>query len=108
MGLDITCPTEFYAYQVLESGAQCRALFHAVGKLLSGPLVFRQDPVMGRVLQYKELRGHPDSVSLAVLPCRDTADFRPHLEDESAGDLLQIDIRLYVSLQAGPVHETRS
>jgi hypothetical protein len=99
-GIDVKHPTHLYAYEVMDGGAKCRILFHVVGKVLSGPVVFREHPKLGRVLHYKELGPPPRGVSLAVLPSRETTDSAPLLGDDSAGDLLQIDLRLFVPLRA--------
>jgi hypothetical protein len=104
-GINVNHPTDLYACETIDSGASCRVIFHIVGKLLSGPSVYRQNPSIGRVLHYKELRAHPNFVALAVLPCRETRCFTPKLEDELAGDLLQIDLRLFVPLHTASVHE---
>lgn len=104
LGVDVAYPTDLYAFQVLDHGAYCRVIYHVVGKLLSGPSTSVEDPALGRVLEYQELRAGSNLVMLAVFPCREGFDARPLLADESAGALLQIDLRLFVPLHSGPVY----
>lgn len=95
-GIEIERPSDAYAFEQDSEGAHCRIVYHAVGKILSGPVVVIEDPKFGRTVNYREVRAHPHLLSLAVLPSRQTFDQGPGLDDSSAGDLLQFDFRLYV------------
>lgn len=95
-GIEVERPSDAYVFEQKDQGAHCRIVYHVGGKLLSGPVVINEDPKLGRVLHYKQIRSHPQYASLAVLPSKEAYSLGSELEDHSAGDLLQIELRLYV------------
>jgi hypothetical protein len=95
IGVQITFPNELYAFQEEECGAHCRVVYHVVGKLLSGPEVWRQDEALGETLVYRELRSSP-ALSLAIYPHHLRGGPAPAFSGGVQGKLLQIDFRLFV------------
>jgi len=101
VGIELEHPTDLYVFKEEEGGGYCRVIFHAVGKILSGPVAWLDDPNLGQVLNYKELRPAPSLLALAVLPSREVANAGPNHTDHAAGDLLQIDLRLFLPQEKG-------
>jgi len=95
LGMKISSPNDLYAYQEAENGAYCRVIFHIVGKILSGPEVWREDNVLGEMLVYRELLS-TSYLSLAIYPPHLKGGPSPIFNDRDAGKLLQIDFRLFV------------
>jgi hypothetical protein len=95
-GIDLEHPADVYASSYEAGGAHCRVIFHVVGKLLSGPQIWMENLEWGRSLNYKELRPVPQWLGLAVLPAK---EFRMNADPDAsaAGDILQIDLRLFVA-----------
>ncbi len=103
--IDVAHPSDFYAYKEVSGGAHCRVIYHVVGKLLSGPGAWREDPVLGsNLLVYHSVDGATSALALVVVPSSQTFDARPHVEGASSGEILQVDFRLYVSLSPKTVH----
>jgi hypothetical protein len=96
--VDAAHPTDLYAFEEQNEGAHCRVVYHVVGKVVSGPNAWSEDPVNGRTLVYQMLREHPNSVGLVVLPSRQTFFARPLSGAVKGSELLQVDMRLYVPL----------
>jgi len=101
LGIDLAHPTDFYASDEDPHGAQCRVIFHVVGKVLSGPVVWREDAKFGRTYVYSTLREHPSFIGLAVVPSHETWDDEPLIEGEKQISLIQVDFRLFVPV-VGP------
>lgn len=93
-GIAIQQPSDAHSLEQTDAGAHCRIVYHVVGRLLSGPMVVGEDPHLGRVLRYREVRGRPRFLSLAVVPSRHMFGPAPVLNDPSAGEALQLDFRL--------------
>jgi hypothetical protein len=91
--IDLSHPTDLYGYSEGADGAECRVIFHTVGKILSGPTVWVEDSEPGSVFCYTTLRAAPESISLAVVPARQTWDDRPNFDGR---DVVQVDFRLFV------------
>jgi hypothetical protein len=100
--VDIDHPTDLYSFEESSQGANCRVIFHLVGKLLSGPNAWREDPAVGRMLmyQYQPLLNQSNSLGLVVLPSQQMVNFSPCPPDGSDNEVLQIDMRLHVPLRA--------
>jgi len=101
LGIDIAHPTDLYATDEVSHGAQCRVIFHVVGKVLSGPVVWREEPNIGRTFVYSTLRERPEFIGLAVVPSHETFDDRPWIEEAIKESLVQVDFRLFVPV-VGP------
>ena len=69
-----------------------RVVFHAVGKILSGPNQWKNNE-MGEMLLYHTVRGKP-YLSVVVFPQSQSLDEAPTFKDQKAGDLVRIDLRL--------------
>jgi len=91
--IDLSHPSDLYGYSESPRGAECRVIYHTVGKILSGPNVWIEDPQLGKVFYYARLREAPELITLAVVPARETRDDRPNFDGR---DLLQVDFRLFV------------
>jgi len=78
----------------------CRVIFHVVGRLLSGPVAWRDDAALGRSLVYHALSGPSGELLLVVVPSSQTFEARPQVEGLAGGELLQIDFRLCVPFAA--------
>jgi hypothetical protein len=100
--IDIAHPSDLYAFEEAPGGAHCRVIYHAAGKLLSGPVVWHEDPVIGKTLIYHPIEQTASTVGLAVIPCTQTWQVHPKSEEVSRSELLQVDFRLYVSLTERP------
>jgi hypothetical protein len=98
--VDIAHPADLYAFEEVSGGAYCRVIYHVVGKLLSGPVAWREDPVLGRTLVYHAVEAASNSLGLVVVPSTQTFDSLPQVKDASVGELLQVDFRLYVPLMS--------
>jgi len=94
--VDLAHPSDLYASQELPGGAHCRLIYHVVGKLLSGPPAWREDPELGRMLVYHSIPQCSPEIGLVVVASDQTFDARPKLEAEFSGALIQVDLRLYV------------
>lgn len=94
VGVDLAHPTDLYKYEDDADGSCIRVAYHAVGKILSGKNVW-VDSDRGRTLCYSTLREKP-FLSMVVYPQSKLYDPAPILEDAAAGDLLRIDLRLFI------------
>ena len=95
IGIKPDLPTDLYAYEQSPGFVSCRITYHVVGKLLSGPDVWlngSKNP--DRVLNYHQMCPQPNFVLLAIYPHRQGHCPGPALEDEAAGELLQVDLRI--------------
>ena len=97
--IDIPHPSDLYAYEDAPGGAYCRVIYHAAGKILSGPTVWRDDSSHDKILVYHPIEEAESTAWLAVIPCSQTWQIQPKSEQASPGEMLQIDIRLYVALK---------
>lgn len=96
--IDPSHPTDLYAFQEVPGGAHCRAVFYVVGKILSGPNAWSEDPKFGRTRIYSMLGNSPQEIGLSITPARETFDTQPGLGEVREAELLQVDFRLYVPL----------
>ncbi|MDO6707296.1 hypothetical protein [Photobacterium sp. 1_MG-2023] len=85
-------PTDLYCNVQDEQSASIRVIFHAVGKMLSGPAPWRYTE-SGRALMYREIQSEP-FVSVLVYPQRLSATKAPALEHFRAEELICIDLRM--------------
>ena len=92
VGIKLENPTDLYQYDSKENGASIRVVYHAVGKILSGPNQWKQNEI-GEILMYQEIREEP-YLSLVVFPQNQSFDPAPTLKDDTTGDLIRIDFRL--------------
>jgi hypothetical protein len=96
--IDLSHPTDLYGYSEEPRDTQGRVIFHTVGKILSGPSTWIEDPEFGKAMQYTTLRAAPELLTLAVVPALQTWDDRPEFDGH---DLLQVDFRLFVPAERG-------
>lgn len=94
--IDLSHPTELYASHEVPGGAFCRVTFHAVGKVLSGPSIWKEDPRVGRTPSYTMIRPPPSEIWLLVASGREVFDPVPEQAGVKKGQLLQVDFRLFV------------
>ena len=92
IGIEPKCPTDFNKYGENETGESLRVIYHAVGKILSGPNQFRTDDLGGSLI-YHPVRIEP-RLSLVVIPQKQSYVYAPIIDDASAGMLICIDFRL--------------
>lgn len=92
LGLDIHHPSDLYAMRRETDSADYRVAYHIVGKIMSGPIVWRDDAQMGEMLIYHWLRTAP-ALALAVMPSSQSSAQAPAVDIRS---LICIDIRLTV------------
>ena len=95
IGIELEHPTDLYKYEEKDNGSYLRIVYHAVGKILSGPNQWKEHPGLGETLMYHTVRKSPFA-SVVVFPQNQSFDAAPVLKDESAGDLIRIDFRLFV------------
>jgi hypothetical protein len=96
--IDLSHPADLYAYQELQNGANIRAVFYAIGRVLSGPNAWSEDPNFDRTRVYSCLRNPPESIGVSVVPGRETFDSQPSHGHVKDSELLQVDLRLFVPL----------
>jgi len=94
LGIDPSRPTDLYATTEEDGYLVYRVMYHVVGRLLSGPNIWR-DYGDDRMKMYRPFRSKP-WLSLMVLPYRQSYTAGPVLQDKKAGEILQIDFRLDV------------
>lgn len=94
IGVDLLHPTDLYKYDTSDQDSSIRVVYHAVGKILSGPNQWTSNE-MGETLMYRTIRAAPH-LSLVVLPQNQSSDESPVLKDKSSGELLRIDLRLSI------------
>jgi hypothetical protein len=94
VGIELKHPTDLYKYGDTEQGSSVRVIFHAVGKILSGPNQWTTNE-MGEMLMYHTVRKEP-LLSLVVFPQSQSFDEAPILKNTEAGELVRIDIRLEI------------
>ena len=92
VGIDIEHPIDLYKYDSNDDEVCLRVIFHAAGKVLSGPNQWISDE-FGRSLLYISLRKEP-FLSIVVIPQRESFESAPVLEGSNGGELIQIDFRL--------------
>jgi hypothetical protein len=97
--IDIDHPTDLYSFEESVEGAQCRVIFHVVGKLLSGPNAWREDEAVGRTLMYQSQPQHVAHLGLVVVPRDQMFTYSPRLAHRTANEVLQVDMRLFVPLR---------
>jgi len=95
--IDIAHPSELYAFEEVPGGAHCRVVYHVAGKLLSGPIVWHEDPAFCQTLLYHQIDQSLNAVGLAVIPCTQTWQVHPESGLVSRSEILQVDFRLFVS-----------
>ena len=94
VGIQLENPTDLYKFESNENGSAIRVVYHAVGKILSGPNQW-QNHEIGKTLMYQTIREEP-CLSLVVFPQSQSFDASPVFEDKEAGDLIRIDFRINV------------
>jgi hypothetical protein len=99
--IDLAHPTDLYAYEETSIGARCRVIYHVVGKILSGPNVWREDPVLDTMCMYSLVGSSTQQVSLAAFPSRQSFHVRPKRIGGGEEDILQVDMRLHVPFVLG-------
>ena len=95
IGLQLGNPTDLYQFDSNEHSSSIRVVYHAIGKILSGPPNQWQNNEVGKMLMYQTIREEP-YLSLVVFPQSQSFDPSPVLKDKAAGDLIRIDFRLSV------------
>jgi hypothetical protein len=98
LGIRVEQPADLYTCESAGTNPHCRLVYYAVGKLLSGPATSREDPRLGSMFIYQELRAEPRLLSLAVFPVRDRLAIGSIAFDPAHGDLLRIDVRLQLRI----------
>jgi hypothetical protein len=95
-GIEPTDPTDLYRFDSSAESVSIRIVYHAVGKILSGPACWSEHPEVGAMLQYKELRKSP-YLSMVVLVQKDSVDqSSPEHHSTGHGDLIRLDFRLEI------------
>ncbi len=94
VGIQLENPTDLYQFESNENGSSIRVVYHAVGKILSGPNQWQNNEI-GKILMYQTIREEP-YLSLVVFPQSQSFDASPELKDKNAGVLIRIDFRLNV------------
>ncbi len=98
VGIDLNFPTEFYDSNSNSDTSDmcCRIMFHAVGKVLSGPGSSIANKRLGEnVMNYITVREQP-YFSIMVLSERNSYEAAPVLTDSSVGEILCFDIRFNI------------
>lgn len=93
IGIEIEHPTDLYQFEENREGSSLRVIYHAVGKMLSGPNQWKKDSSSGEVLMYHTVSDDP-YVSIVVFLQKQSLDASPVLKDESEGELIRIDFKL--------------
>lgn len=94
VGVELEHPTELYEFESDEIGSCIRVVYHVVGKILEGPCQWKSTE-LGKMLMYFTIRKQP-YLSLVVLPQSLSHDKAPVLNNEFAGELVRIDLRLVI------------
>ena len=94
VGIELENPTDLYQFEKNENSSAVRVVYHAVGKILSGPNQWKYNE-LGKVLMYQTIRENP-YLSLIVFPQSHSFDASPELRDEKSGELIRIDFRLNI------------
>jgi hypothetical protein len=97
LGIESEYPTDLYASEEKEDGAYYRVVYHAIGKVLSGPRAVHQD--VGDVAlswDYVELRPSPSWVGIVVLYEGELYGPVQWFKGSEDGKLIRIDVRLWV------------
>lgn len=94
IGVQLEHPTDLYEFDSSKNGTSIRVVYHAVGKILSGPNQWVNND-MGKMLMYHSISKQP-YLSLVVLPQSQYFGQAPALTNSAAGDLLRIDFRLEI------------
>ncbi|ALQ10102.1 hypothetical protein WNY97_17070 [Pseudoalteromonas fuliginea] len=102
IGIEIRHPTDLYKFGDTDNGSSIRVVFHAIGKILSGPNQWTANE-MGETLMYHTVRKEP-FLSLVVFPQCKSFDEAPTLKNTAAGDLVRIDIRLEIPTEVVDIY----
>ena len=91
LGVQVATPNELYA---LSSGQrEARAIYHVVGKVLSGPTATVFDKVLAtETANYELLRTEP-WFAVRVTKASESVAPSPSIDDKNAGDVIVIDCR---------------
>ena len=95
VGVDLLAPSDLYPHSAGEKTVAYRITYHCVGRILEGPSLFREDPVIGRVRHYEELRASPAWLGLSVAYEADLASVPPWAP-AGVEPLVQVDFRAEV------------
>ncbi|WP_330961043.1 hypothetical protein [Photobacterium sp. 53610] len=104
-GVDLTHPTDVYAFGADENEPSIRVIYHAVGKVLDGPNPWQRTET-GKRFMYRTLRQEPH-VAFLVYPQRQSDIQAPVLKDRSAGELICFDFRLALPNQVSQAPTAR-
>lgn len=94
IGVAIAKPTELYQYKTNKNGVDVRAIYHAVGKILEGP-IHQQHTDLGKSLFYTTVREQPH-LALTILPQSHSQEEAPILKTRSNSELIRIDLRVEI------------
>jgi hypothetical protein len=94
LGIAPEYPTDLYAFEKEEEGVYYRVVYHAIGKLLSGPDVVLPEE-FGLRWNYFELRPAPAWIGIAVLYEGDLHGPVEWFKGSKDGKLVRIDLRLW-------------
>lgn len=97
VGVKLSHPTDLYLFDKDTENASLRVVYHAVGKILEGPNVWKSCEEMD-MLMYSILSEQP-YVSMVVIPQCQTHGTAPVLPSNSDGELIRIDFRLQIPLK---------
>ena len=95
VGINLKCPTDLYEFKSNKGQPNIRVLYHAVGKILSGPNQWKATE-HGRSLTFDTVRNEPH-LAMAVLAQNESLEQAPSFQKSFDGELLQIDLRLQLT-----------
>lgn len=75
-------------------------MFHVVGKILSGPAPWVDGADQSRMHNYHVVQAEPTWIGLRVCATRDSFEYAPKLAQATESDVLCIDFRLQVHVEA--------
>lgn len=102
VGVTLESPSDSYGSQLGNGRASFRVMYHAVGKVLSGPNGWLEGKGATGLRNYVTLQETPYFLSLVVQPQDQFFDVAPEPREVS-GKLLQIDFRMEVPWRLLPV-----
>lgn len=92
VGINLKCPTDLYEFESNNGQSSIRVLFHAVGKILSGPNQWKATE-FGKSLLYSTVSFEPN-VALVVIAQNESLEQAPVFQKSANGELIQIDLRV--------------
>jgi hypothetical protein len=102
LGIDKDKPTDLYVSFRDGQVWNYRVTFHVAGKILSGPAPWVDGIELGKMHNYHLVQSEPTWIGLRVSTVRDSFEYAPKIEKTTQSDVLCVDFRLQVHVDAAP------